>query len=604
MKNLLLFWRTVLEELGTWCSVSTTADWKTINSRFESEGDEFLTITLPEFAKDFERSLAQEQVTPDLFRFYKKRQNLPLFLGGFMELIFDRTTGRMLDVEDESPFVIDAIFAVRQLTLMFGKIEKACTPAREQAAFDQYIKTEEELRQWEDGVEGSDLESFRHIAKVLFRDVFVALDSDVYYHKLVPKHGPGSTADRLSGNQKYDISEWTERLESVFPYGEYAIPSWRSYYLLDSAQFLLPGEERPVRVVSVPKTQKTPRIIAIEPTCMQFMQQAVSQRLAYYLATDSTVAGMIGFDDQPVNQQLAQRGSLSGSLATLDLSEASDRVSYLLVSEMLENFHNLHDAVEATRSLTADVPGYGVVPLTKFASMGSALTFPIEAMVFLTCVFHGIASQLSVPVTQKLISELSGNVRVYGDDLIVPVEFATSVVRSLELFGFKVNDRKSFWTGMFRESCGKEYFRGEDVSISRVRRDFPSSRADVQEVISTVSLRNQLFFAGLLKSSRYLDGIIGEVLPHYPMVHPDSPLVGRHSYLSYDSDRMHDTLQSPLVKGYVVNSKIPSSYCSGEGALLKCFLKDGVEPFQDKKHLERQGRPDVVRLKLRWAQPF
>jgi len=310
MKSLLLFWRNVLDELGTWCSVSTSEDWKSINRRFEHEGDEFLTITLPEFAKDLERALAQRQVSPDLFRFFKKRQKSPIFLGGFMDLVFERETGAMFDVsQDELPSMSDAIFAMRQLTLMFGKIEKPCTPAREAAAFQQYIETEEELAQWEDEVLGSDLESFRHIARTLFRDSLTKVDYDVYYHELVPGHGPGSTADRISGNQKFDFSEWTERLESVFPFGEYCLPSWRSYYLLDRVQFLLPGAERPVRVVSVPKTQKTPRIIAIEPTCMQYMQQAISRRLVECLATDSTVAGMIGFDDQIPNQEMARIGS-------------------------------------------------------------------------------------------------------------------------------------------------------------------------------------------------------------------------------------------------------------------------------------------------------
>lgn len=607
MKSLLMFWRTVLIELGTWCRISTDQDFKHVLARFESEGDEFLTISLPNFAKDFERSLALGRVTPDLFKGFKKRQKLPMFLGGFLELVFDRGTGLLLDEMERDDFRsdVDAIFAIRQLTLMFGKILKPCTPEREQAAFDQYIEIEKELTAWESKIAGEDLESFRHISQVLFREVFSRLDHEVYYGALNPKHGPGSTADRLFGNEKFDQYEWTQRLESIFPFGEYAIPNWRYYYLLDRVKLLEPGDERPVRVVSVPKTQKTPRIIAIEPTCMQYMQQAISQRLVAFLESDKTLSGMIGFTDQVPNQRMARTGSFTGSLATLDLSEASDRVSYLLASSMWRSrFDNLEEAIDATRSLKADVPGHGIIPLTKFASMGSALCFPIEAMVFLTCVFHGISVELEEPVTRKLVKEFSDRVRVYGDDIVIPTDFAISVRNSLELFGFKVNNLKSFWTGKFRESCGAEFYDGENVSVTRFRREFPRDRTDVQEVLSLVSLRNQLYESGLWKSASELDQLLSNVLTHYPTVGPESPIVGRHSFLGYETQRMSEALHSPLVKGFVVNSLPPKSPISGEGALLKCLLKKGDEPFEDARHLERQGRPDAVRLKLRWDRPF
>ncbi len=633
MKNLLLFWREVQVELGTWCRVRTDKDWETVLARVEQEGDAFMTITLPDFGKDFERGLDQGQVTPDLFQGFKKREKLPLFLGNFMELLFDRSTGRLIDAGEGEipPLAVEAVFAIRQLTLMFGKILRPCTPEREEKAMVAYIETERELKElWNSwpSLVSSDIETvgdrhcrarreFQNASRFLFRHVLTAMDNDLFIEgernepsdretgewRFKPKHGPGSTADRLSGNGKFDQYEWTQRLERVFPFGEVAIPSWRSYYLLDRVQFLAPEDERPVRVVLVPKTQKTPRVIAIEPTCMQYMQQAIAQRLVDLLESDTIVRGMIGFTDQMPNQLLASEGSLYGDLATLDLSEASDRVSWQLVREDLwYDGSPFMEAVDATRSRRADVPGHGVQHLTKFASMGSALTFPIEAMVFLTCVFVGIARVLDRPVTADLVNSLRGSVRVYGDDIIVPVRFAKATIEVLEALGFKVNRRKSFWTGKFRESCGAEFYAGSDVSITRVRRDFPQSRHDAAEVLSMVSLRNQLYWAGLWKSAKWLDEKIGEVLPHYPTVEPESPAVGRHSLLGYETESEDDRLHRPLVKGYVVKSIAPKSPISGEGALLKCLTHEG-DPLAV-EHLQRQGRPDAVRLKLRWVQPF
>jgi len=633
MKSLLMFWREVLVELGTWCRVCTDQDWKTILARFEQEGDELLTITLPEFGKDFERSLDQGQVTPDLFVGFKKRQKLPLFLGGFMELLFDQSTGRLVEYESGElpPQAIEAVFAVRQLTLMFGKMLRPCTPEREERALAAYLNTEKELKElWnlyplpgpsQDEVAGRRLaktrREFTHVSRLLFGRVLSKMDEELFIEteecrpsgqdgdwQFRPKHGPGSTADSLVGNSKWGQYEWTERLERVFPFGEYAIPSWRSYYILDRVRFLSPGEERPVKVISVPKTQKTPRLIAKEPTCMQYMQQAVSMRLTDLLESDPIAREMIGFTDQVPNQILAAEGSLTGDLATLDLSEASDRVSWRLVSEdMWVPSSPFMEALDATRSRRADVPGHGVHTLTKFASMGSALTFPIEAMVFLTCVFIGIGRALDRPVTRETLASFSGSVRVYGDDIVVPTDFATAVIEVLETLGFKVNDRKSFWTGRFRESCGAEFYAGEDVSITRVRREFPRSRHDAEEVVSMVSLRNQLYFAGLWKSAMYLDGLLEDALKHYPTVLPESPAVGRHSVLGYQADRESVQLHCPLVKGYVVKSRPPLSPIAEEGALLKCLLHEGEDPLAV-EHLERQGRPDAVHLKLRWVRPF
>jgi len=206
---------------------------------------------------------------------------------------------------------------------------------------------------------------------------------------------------------------------------------------------------------------------------------------------------MLDTRDQTPNQRLAREGSLTGALATLDLSEASDRVSNQLVRTMLEDYPHLHWAVDASRSRKADVPGHGVIRLAKFASMGSALCFPFEAMVFLTLIFLGIERESSTLLTRRKLERYVGKVRVYGDDIICPVDSVDSVVSVLTLFGAKVNTGKSFWTGRFRESCGKEYYAGEDISIVRVRREFPTSPKDAARVMSIISLRNQFYKTGL-----------------------------------------------------------------------------------------------------------
>jgi len=486
--------------------------------------------------------------------------------------------------------------------MAFGKIELPCSDERERSAFMQYVQCEKDIRLFGE-LDKEQSESFSRTALLLYGHLFSELDLAVYQVEHVPKHGPGATAERLLGNQKYDLSMWTSRLDRYFPIEEFLIPSYRYWEELSGATVLEPGDEMPVRVISVPKTLKTPRIIAIEPTCMQYAQQSLMEMFVEGIEGDDILSPFIGFTDQVPNQELARLGSIDGSLATLDLSEASDRVSTQHVELLLRHFPHLGGAAFACRSTTAEVPGHGVIPLAKFASMGSALCFPIEAMVFLNIIILSIAEQQGVPVSAKLIKSLAGRVRVYGDDIIVPSTYASGVACSLEAFGLKVNFRKSFWNGSFRESCGGDFFSGHRVTPVRVRAEFPSSLKDAHEVSSAVSLRNQLFERGFTKAVSFMDDLLSRVLPVYPEVSKESPVLGRHTHGSLTVDRWHPTLHVPLVKGCVVKGVLPVSVLEGVGALMKFFLRRGDEPLE-RSSFQRAGRPSSVRITTKWVPAY
>lgn len=596
MKSLMLLWQMTAQEMGGWCQTSTDRDFKTVTDRVAHEGLSFLTITLPQFCKDLQKGLEQGYVDSNLFAGFRRRAGLPTFLSGFLSRVFS-DDGVLLD----EPHV-DSILAIRQLTLLFSKIELPCSPARVRNAFQEFIQCEQDVRVYDrlmtDEVRGD----FRRVSSLLFANLFSSIDKDVYDGNLVPRHGPGATADRLKGNRKYDQREWPRRLETLFPAIEFLLPSYSFWKDAQRVDILEPGAEMPVRVITVPKTLKTPRIIAIEPTAMQYMQQALLEKIVEGVRGDFLLYRFVGFDDQVSNQVMAERGSLHGDLATLDLSQASDRVSNQHVRDLLRNHPWLFQAVDATRSRKADVPGFGVQRLAKFASMGSALCFPFEAFVFLTVCFLGIEKSLGRRLTRRDLHDHVGRVRIFGDDIIIPKDTVSSVVASLEFFGFKVGRDKSFWNGQFRESCGKEYFAGHDVSVVKVRRVLPSQRTHVEEIVSTVALRNNMFSHGLWRTARHLDDLLDKFLD-LPYVHPTSPSLGRHTFLPYQVDRMCPDTHAPLVRGYVVKSRFPDSKLSGPGALLKYFLKRGVDPHQE-GHLERAGRPTSVDIKRRWVRPF
>jgi hypothetical protein len=576
-------------------------DVKTIQGRTKHEGMSFLTITLPTFGKDFQYCLDQGLISPKSFLSFRKTGScLPSFLRGFTELVFDSGTGILLEEPD-----IEAIYAIRQLTLIYSKMLLPCSPEREAKAMSDYVQCDKEVNNADSILPDSDLSEFGRMGRLLFGRIFTNVDRDIYNGDIVPKHGPGATAERLTSNGKFLTRYWTTRLERVFHVGDFLYPNARHVAdCYDEVDFLEPDSELPSRVISVPKTQKTPRIIAIEPSSVQYVQQGLLESITRHTRS-SYLNDIVGSDSQEPNQLLAQEGSLRGDLATLDLSEASDRVSSKLVSELLARNPLSREAIFACRSERASVPGNGIISLSKFASMGSALCFPIEAMIFATIIFLAIEKEQGYRFTKASdIYQYLGSVRVYGDDIIVPVKYVHTVVDYLEHFGARVGRQKSFWIGRFRESCGKEYYSGHDVSIVKVRNKFPSHRQQVAETISLVSLRNQFYYSGCWKTASWLDDKCRKILNFFPNVSPTSSALGRNSFLGYSSEREHEHLHSPLVKACVVSPVPPRDPLDGAGAMLKFFLKRGSDPSFDAKHLERAGRPRVVRIKTRWVSPF
>jgi hypothetical protein len=575
----------------------------------------FLTITLPTFAKDLERALSQGFVTHDLFLSFKKGPGgLPRFFGGFLGSVFDEH-GVLLDTTTQT---VDAIDAIRQLSYLFAKIELECTDARKLAAVTAYVVADDETGDWDDIANQTMSGAFKlselsRMSSLLFGDVLNSLNRKIEEGELTPKHGPGAVAERVRGNAKYDFTTWPARIEPIFPHQEYGFPGLGYHYPTDHVQLLPRDQVSPSRMILVPKSMKTPRVIAAEPMVLQYLQQSIMSSLVSDLEHDPLVGPMIGFTDQLPNQNMAKVGSSDGSLATLDLSEASDRVSLLQALALTKSFPLVTETFEAVRSEFVTLPSIDgrpkrVRPIRKFAPMGSALCFPVEAMAFLAVVFLGIerataAQRRRSRLSRNDVKSFHGAVRVYGDDIIIPVDCVDEVLASMADYGYRVNANKSFWTGMFRESCGGDFYAGEWVTPIRLKRMIPRDLSSAEDVASLVSFRNRAYMRGYWRTARYLDRVIVGVIRHFPVIREGSSLLGRVSLLPsiLMGEKVDRNLHKPLSRGYVMDAKIPRSDASEVGALLKCLLN----PLQeDPEHLSRAGRPVAVDIKLRWRPVY
>jgi len=371
------------------------------------------------------------------------------------------------------------------------------------------------------------------------------------------------------------------------------------------------GEEEPVKVVLVPKTQKSPRVIAMEPVCMQYAQQAFKALLVEGLGKSRITRGRVNFTDQTVNQRLALHGSRTRKNATIDMAEASDRVGLWHVQRMFRKAPKFLELIEACRSTRAELPDGTVVPLRKFASMGSALCFPVEAMVFFVSIIASRLAKTGRFPTARLVRHYARGVYVFGDDLIIPSDEAPSVSVDLEALGFKINRHKSFWTGQFRESCGADCYAGENVTPTYLKRDLPHSRRDTDRILSNVSAANRLYHAGYTQTATAIREAVERVSGLLPRVPFDSPAVGwEFGTAPKLRTRWNRYLQRNESYVWTADQADHPDYIQGDAALAKGFFVCGssylASPLGDlsptrEDHMEVSPRPYALRLKRKWV---
>jgi hypothetical protein len=589
--------------------ISAHRDLATVKSRYQERGMEFLTILLPRFGKDLERSIESGSIASDSFSGFSRRggrlkDKRPAFLGDLFNRIFD-TDGILLEQPDWK-----AIRAIRQISGFHGKLKELCSDAKIQEAYLQYKLVDSQIASTE--ATYRDFDQFRDVSHVLWGRVIGRISAEVM-QDVIPKHGPGAVADKLTSNGKYSDLSWTERLNRYFPIERYVIPGFSFFELLNDFPLYSPGQEPPSRVIPVPKTMEKPRLIAAEPAHLQKMQQALLTVMTRHLGDHPN----IGWLDQTRNRKLALRSSKDRSLSTLDLSEASDRVSLRLVRDLIRFNEYFLGVTLATRSQAAELPNGERILLRKFASMGSAMTFPIESMVFWTIVVMAVCrSRGEYLPTAQILKDLSEDASVYGDDIIVPVQYTQSVVELLELFGLKVNRAKSFTNSHFRESCGAEFFDGHDVTIVRARKGLPDNRQHVEELVSFVAMRNLYADAyGPTSFVDTLDSFIERLIP-FPVGIPETPALVKCSKYDHMYDNMfldnltpsgktvsdgvykwQASMQRLLVRAVAPVYRKKDDALDGYGALLKAL----TTPFQeDRNHLKRAGRPVSATLKHGW----
>lgn len=469
-----------------------------LTTRLKSEGLTFATTTLPHLGEWLDSYVLRNQDKP-LAGFEPHDGIFPKFLRPFWIYIQEcKQANRAIDA---------TLYRILR-TLLHGlkKLEISFTQDQVDQKLSAFLKIEEELSDWElyptanlqyardllDGfVIGPDSDTFRTNPHASGEDN----EDDVYVPRCEhPRHGPGAVAGGERDEEKWRFAVIYSSVHAEFPWYDYIYPirslEWdtsmaqrrsRPLQLLHgaAAYAALDRQDHPVaRLLFVPKDSRGPRIISCEPLELMYLQQGVATHLVRYIEQENSLTrGRVNFADQSINAQLAKSASFSRRWATIDLSDASDRVSCKLIRFLFPK--RVWKKWLALRSHATLLPDGRKLPLEKFAPMGSALCFPVESLCFWALCVAAIwrsSQDLSLAVN---------SVYVYGDDIIVADEYAELVMESLTDANLKVNVEKSFYGEVpFRESCGIEAYYGHDVTPYRVRKLPPLRSTDGTAIVA------------------------------------------------------------------------------------------------------------------------
>jgi hypothetical protein len=200
-----------------------------------------------------------------------------------------------------------------------------------------------------------------------------------------------------------------------------------------------------LNLVEVPKTWKTYRLI----TPLTLLGLFFSYGIGRVVQSRLKDAGLDISRLQEIHAAIIKAYSVTCSHVTADLSAASDSITSEMLNRILPR--PWYVALKKTFVRQLNIDGR-MVSTASVLPMGNGATFPVETLVFY-CIIKAIGE----------LTETEGTYSVYGDDLIYPTPLHKYVVGIFPQLHLKLNSEKTFVDYQFRESCGSDYYRGQDV---------------------------------------------------------------------------------------------------------------------------------------------
>lgn len=564
---------TILKSLAVDCEIDVET-LKYCLERYAREGISFLTKTLPQLSKAVVSSL-EEGVFLRPTAFAWKGRSLLVFRSLLCQIFLP--SGKL-----RSDASARAIKLLRQFCEYFYKLTIDPSGVELENAAQSYLDHEKRLEtepgpssEWVDKLRKNFETHYNYISRLTLDDI-------------LGSNRPRGTSGSFFNSQDCRDLQGTKIPWALFkhlragesnpnvPFGFSGQAGlFLAYPSSSEGLYYQQRPERTCQVMFVPKDSRAPRVISKEPLLLVKAQMSYFDTVSRKLEIGTS--NRINFTKQSVNQELARTGSVDKRNGTVDLRDASDSVLYSLVKGVFRNSPGMYACITRLRSTHAIVPtqnGDVKVELRKLAGMGSGLTFPTMALLIHLSVTTRISQRTGIP-----FQDASKMVYVYGDDLIVPRKYYEYALEGLSLSALKVNANKSFVRGFFRESCGADYFKGEDVGITRLRIS-SGNIGTVKELNRRGVIRftdhalmqlerhcRELVDNGLLVTAHAYYKRIARAVGNLPYVSRTSPVIGR-----YDKGR--------FVTDIAEKAMVPVS--------VRVDFSTGMDPY---KYLGRVLRP-------------
>jgi len=226
--------------------------------------------------------------------------------------------------------------------------------------------------------------------------------------------------------------------------------------------------------ISVPKTYDVDRGISTHPSgnmaCCLALHNLLAENLKKRFSIDLA-------NQQEINRKLAligSKGSIGGevrpwSFCTIDMTRASN---FPLSWAEDVTPSDVFSLMSLLRSPTVEFKPKGTesfsVKKQMLSTMGNGFTFAFMTTLFAALV-EVIYTLSGLPLFDNFKDPETGELRrfktyaVFGDDIICDKSVYNIIVEAFSEFNCKVNAKKSYSSGFFRESCGGDYLDGYDV---------------------------------------------------------------------------------------------------------------------------------------------
>lgn len=515
-------------------------DCAKVRKRVEGEGIFFLTKTLPLLGKEVDKSLSTG-TRLNISGFQKESgSELPKIFGWLFKRVFS-DDGSELSNSDPR-----ALGHLRQLLYYLYKLEMPFTEAQQNETLQSFKDTDAGLP---DSIPSDNV--IVH-ARNFLTSVFGSFDP----FDIIPRHGPGATATGEKNHEKHNFKRFYSAIDNVYPYSEYMLYTLDQLALhpqhFDGMEFHVSGT---AKVVLVPKDSRGPRVISCEPLEYQWMQGGLGEALVRHLERNEYTCGRVNFANQDVNRNLALAASAGDPWVTLDMKDASDRVSCALVKVLFRDCPHLLEALMALRTTATKLPSGEIVQLKKYAPMGSSLCFPVESIVFFALGVGvlldkqeregrvgGCSIRHAAQHYKNRVLATTRRLRVYGDDIISRLEDYEAIIQYFPKVGLMFNTGKCCTQGSFRESCGMDAYRGVCVTPLRLKRMWNISRSNSPDTLMAYVVHsNHLYAMGFTGAASHIEDAVNKSRPGLvPYLEPTWDTCYPLTYIRYQEPSKND----------------------------------------------------------------